>query len=126
AARAFVGKREGVTQEAQKQTIADFREKKFDVLVASSIGEEGLDIPAVDLVIFYEPIPNEIRNIQRRGRAGRVRAGDIVVLTTNDTKDMTYLFVSMQRERKMLYIINKLKEEMEERRIARASGQMRL
>ncbi|MEM4066000.1 MAG: helicase-related protein, partial [Candidatus Micrarchaeaceae archaeon] len=115
-----------VTQEAQKQTIADFREKKFDVLVASSIGEEGLDIPAVDLVIFYEPIPNEIRNIQRRGRAGRVRAGDIVVLTTNDTKDMTYLFVSMQRERKMLYIINKLKEEMEERRIARASGQMRL
>ncbi|MEM3255109.1 MAG: helicase-related protein [Candidatus Micrarchaeaceae archaeon] len=126
AARAFVGKKEGVTQEAQKQTISDFREKKFDVLVASSIGEEGLDIPSVDLVVFYEPIPNEIRNIQRRGRAGRVRAGDIVVLTTSETKDMVYLFVSMQRERKMLYIINRLKAEMEERRISRESGQKRL
>ncbi|MEM3416329.1 MAG: hypothetical protein QW719_03260, partial [Candidatus Micrarchaeaceae archaeon] len=84
------------------------------------------DIPSVDLVVFYEPIPNEIRNIQRRGRAGRVRAGDIVVLTTSETKDMVYLFVSMQRERKMLYIINRLKAEMEERRISRESGQKRL
>ena len=51
--------------------MQDFRCDKFNVLIASSICEEGLDIPAVDAVIFYEPIPSEIRSIQRRGRAAR-------------------------------------------------------
>jgi ERCC4-related helicase len=39
-------------------------------LVATSIAEEGIDISQVDLVVFYEPIPSEIRYIQRRGRTG--------------------------------------------------------
>jgi len=51
-ARAFVGKKEGVTNVHQAQAIQDFRENKFKVLVATSIGEEGLDIPSVDAVIF--------------------------------------------------------------------------
>ena len=46
-------------------------------LVATSIAEEGLDIPEVDLVVFYEPIPSEIRYIQRRGRTGRKTAGNV-------------------------------------------------
>ncbi|MGC8710744.1 MAG: DEAD/DEAH box helicase [Candidatus Micrarchaeia archaeon] len=105
----FVGKKEGVTQAQQKQVINDFEARKFDILVASSIGEEGLDIPSVDLVIFYEPIPNEIRNIQRRGRTGRFRAGDIFILVANGTKDEVYLMISRQREKKMLEIINSIK-----------------
>ncbi|MGC8587006.1 MAG: DEAD/DEAH box helicase [Candidatus Micrarchaeia archaeon] len=124
-ARAFVGKKEGVTQEQQKQTIADFREGKFDVLVASSIGEEGLDIPSVDLVVFYEPIPNEIRNIQRRGRTGRFRAGEIVILVAKDTKDQIYLYVSRQRERKMLAIISSINAKLEEK-LKAAAGQQGL
>ncbi len=105
----FVGKKEGVTQAQQKQVINDFEARKFDILVASSIGEEGLDIPSVDLVIFYEPVPNEIRNIQRRGRTGRFRAGDIFILVANGTKDEVYLMISRQREKKMLEIINSIK-----------------
>ncbi|MGC8629154.1 MAG: helicase-related protein [Candidatus Micrarchaeia archaeon] len=123
-AKAFVGKKEGVTQEQQKQVIEEFRQGAFNVLVASSIGEEGLDIPSVDVVVFYEPIPNEIRNIQRRGRTGRFRAGDVYVLVAGNTKDEVYFFVSRSRERKMLSILNIVNEKLEAR--YPAYGQKRL
>jgi ERCC4-related helicase len=108
----FVGKKEGVTQEGQKRTIAEFREGRFDVLVASSIGEEGLDIPNVDLVVFYEPIPNEIRNIQRKGRTGRFRAGDVYVLVATGTKDEVYLYVSDVREKRMLAALQSVNKDL--------------
>ncbi len=117
-ARPFVGKKEGITQAQQKETINEFREGKFNILVASSIGEEGLDIPSVDVVVFYEPIPNEIRNIQRRGRTGRFRAGEVYILVTRGTKDEVYFFVSRQREKKMLYIVNNIR-----RKLSQSSGQ---
>lgn len=112
-AKAFVGKKEGVTQEMQKGIIQDFRERKFNVLVASSIAEEGLDIPSVDVVMFYEPIPSEIRNIQRRGRTGRFRGGEIYILVANGTKDEVYMRVSSQREKKMLTIIKDINKSLE-------------
>ncbi len=112
-AREFVGKKEGVTQMQQQAAIKDFRENKFRVLVATSIGEEGLDIPGVDVVIFYEPIPNEIRNIQRKGRAGRMRAGSVVILVARGTKDETYLFISSLKEKRMRDIVIKIKERMD-------------
>jgi Fanconi anemia group M protein len=104
-AKQFVGKREGMTRKLQEQTIADFREGKFDVLVASSIGEEGLDIPAVDAVIFYEPVPSEIRSIQRRGRAARLKEGEIIVLMTKGTRDEYYYYASGNREKRMKSIL---------------------
>jgi ERCC4-related helicase len=119
-AMAFVGKKDGVTQEAQKQTIAEFRAGAFDVLVASSIGEEGLDIPSVDLVIFYEPIPNEIRNIQRKGRTGRFRAGDVYVLVTEGTKDEVYLYVSGVREKRMLAVLQAVNRDLARQAAIRA------
>jgi Fanconi anemia group M protein len=122
---AFVGKKEGVTQEKQKKVIEEFRARKFNVLVASSIGEEGLDIPSVDLVIFYEPIPNEIRNIQRKGRTARFRAGDVYVLVAQDTKDEIYLYISAAREKRMLYLINSINRELA-RQAAQRDGQTKL
>lgn len=112
-AKAFVGKKEGITQEMQKNIIADFRERRFNILVASSIGEEGLDIPSVDVVIFYEPIPSEIRNIQRRGRTGRLRSGEVYILVARDTKDSVYMRVSSQREKKMLSVIKSINQALE-------------
>jgi len=108
----FVGKREGVTQEEQKRTIEMFRNKEFNILVASSIGEEGLDIPSVDEVIFYEPIPSEIRFIQRKGRTGRVRAGKVTILLTKDTRDEIYYWTSRSRERKMRRIVHGMQREL--------------
>ena len=104
-ARMFVGKKDGVTKKMQEETIADFREGKFDVLVASSIGEEGLDIPAVDTVIFYEPVPSEIRSIQRRGRAARLKEGHVIVLMTKGTRDEFYYYAANNKEKKMKSIL---------------------
>ena len=110
-ARQFVGKREGMTRKIQEQTIADFREGKFDVLVASCIGEEGLDIPAVDAVIFYEPVPSEIRSIQRRGRAARLKEGEIIVLMTKGTRDEYYYYAANNKERKMKHILTGMQKK---------------
>ena len=107
-ARKFVGKKDGVTRKMQEETIAAFRSGEFDVLVASSIGEEGLDIPAVDTVIFYEPVPSEIRSIQRRGRAARLKEGNVIVLLTRGTRDEFYHHASINREKKMKSIIGSM------------------
>ncbi|MBI5046712.1 DEAD/DEAH box helicase [Candidatus Micrarchaeota archaeon] len=104
-AKRFVGKKEGVTRKMQEETVADFRDGKFEVMVSSSIGEEGLDIPKVDAVIFYEPIPSEIRSIQRRGRAARMQEGEVIVLMTKGTRDEYYHYASKNREKKMKTIL---------------------
>jgi Fanconi anemia group M protein len=109
----FVGKKEGVTQAEQQRIISDFRDGKFRVLVATSIAEEGLDIPSVDVVVFYEPIPSEIRNIQRRGRAGRMRFGEIAIMVAKGTKDEIYLMISRMREKKMRDIVARIKRQLE-------------
>ncbi len=107
----FVGKGKGVTQKDQKKTVEMFRSNEYNVLVATQIGEEGLDIPSVDCVVFYEPVPSEIRSIQRRGRTGRTRAGEVIVLITRGTRDETYHWVSKRKENKMKRIMNKIQTE---------------
>jgi len=110
-AKQFVGKKDGVTRKIQEQTIAEFREGKFDVLVASMIGEEGLDIPAVDSVIFYEPVPSEIRSIQRRGRAARLKEGEVIILMTKETRDEYFYYASKNREKKMKKILTGMQKK---------------
>ncbi|VVC04043.1 putative ATP-dependent RNA helicase [Candidatus Burarchaeum australiense] len=104
-ARQFLGKKEGITQKEQQQTIEAFRKGEFNVLVASSIGEEGLDIPSVDCVVFYEPVPSEIRSIQRRGRAGRAKAGKVIFLITKGTRDEVAYWVAKKKEKRMKRIV---------------------
>ena len=104
-AKIFVGQQKkgetGLSQKEQKQMLDDFRNGLFNVLVATSIGEEGLDIPRVDLVIFYEPIPSAIRNIQRRGRTGRQEKGRVIILMAKGTRDEAYRWVAHHKEKKM-------------------------
>jgi ERCC4-related helicase len=92
---------EGMKQNEQASVLESFKNGEFDVLVATSIAEEGLDIPEVDLVVFYEPIPSEIRYIQRKGRTGRKSAGMVTILAANDTVDVRHLYASNQRVEKM-------------------------
>jgi len=105
----FTGQRKGFTRKKQLEIIERFRNGEFNVLIASSVGEEGLDIPSVDYVIFYEPIPSEIRSIQRRGRTGRAKKGFVKVLIAKGTRDEAYLYSSKSKERKMRKIITGMK-----------------
>lgn len=96
----------GMKQEEQARMLEAFRRGEFSVLVATSIAEEGLDIPEVDLVIFYEPIPSEIRYIQRRGRTGRRSSGSVIILAAKDTIDERHLNASKRRIEKMNQILS--------------------
>ena len=91
----------GLTQKQQLERIESFRSGEGNVLIATSVGEEGLDIPTADLVIFYEPVASEIRTIQRRGRTGRQRDGDVVVLIAEDTRDEGARAAALRREQNM-------------------------
>ncbi len=105
-ARRFVGQgdrdgSDGMTQKQQQEVLDDFRAGEFEVLVSTSVAEEGLDVPEVDLVLFYEPVPTAIRSIQRKGRTGRQSEGRVVVLMAEDTRDEAYFWISRRREKKM-------------------------
>ena len=110
----FTGKSE-MKREEQIRVLNEFKEGKFNVLIATSIGEEGIDIPKVDLVIFYEPVPSEIRYIQRRGRTGRGDIGRVIILITKGTRDEIFAWASFFKERKMLKLVKELKKELSDK-----------
>ena len=91
----------GLTQKEQADIIKKFKEGTYNVLIATSVAEEGLDIPSTDLVVFYEPIPSEIRAIQRRGRTGRKMPGNVIILITKDTQDEAYYWAAQRKEKRM-------------------------
>jgi len=123
-AERFVGQatkdqEKGLSQKRQIAALNRFREGKFQVLVATSVGEEGLDIPSTDVVIFYEPVPSEIRSIQRKGRTGRHGTGRIIVLITRKTSDETYQIISRKREKTMTHEMRGF--EIAERRVVQTA-----
>jgi ERCC4-related helicase/ERCC4-type nuclease len=115
-AKLFVGQAKkndtGLTQKRQIEILDEFRNDLFNVLVATSVGEEGLDIPQVDIVIFYEPIPSEIRHIQRKGRTGRLEKGQVIILSTKDTRDEAYRWSAHHKEKRMHRNLESLKKRI--------------
>ncbi len=109
------GDDKGLRQREQVALIEKFKAGEFNVLVATSVAEEGLDIPATDLVIFYEPIPSEIRTIQRRGRTGRTRPGKVVILITRASRDEAYYWSSQGKEKRMRKELEILKSKLAEK-----------
>lgn len=74
----------GMTQKQQKEVIRKFKDGEYNVLVCTSIGEEGLDIGEVDLIICYDTTSSPIKNIQRMGRTGRKRDGHVILLFSSN------------------------------------------
>ena len=103
---------QGLNQKEQKQIIENFKDGKINVLCSTSIGEEGLDIPEVSAVIFYEPIPSAIRKIQRAGRTARLSPGKLKILVTEGTRDEINHYASAARERKMYKTISQIQNEI--------------
>jgi Fanconi anemia group M protein len=87
----------GLKQKKQIETVQKFRDGEFNVLVATRVGEEGLDISEVNQVIFYDNIPSSIRFIQRRGRTGRKDTGKLIVLIAKDTIDERYYWIGKRK-----------------------------
>ncbi|RMD57896.1 DEAD/DEAH box helicase [Candidatus Woesearchaeota archaeon] len=95
----------GLTQKQQSEMLDMFRDGLFNVLIATSVAEEGLDIPKVDVVAFYEPIASAIRHIQRRGRTGRQEKGRVVIFLTKGTREEAYSFAARNKERRMARVL---------------------
>ncbi|KAG8510446.1 Interferon-induced helicase C domain-containing protein 1 [Galemys pyrenaicus] len=58
-----------MTQNEQKEVISKFRTGKINLLIATTVAEEGLDIKECNIVIRYGLVTNEIAMVQARGRA---------------------------------------------------------
>ena len=106
--RVFVGQAnskgsEGMDQKTQLDVIQKFQSGIFNTLVATSIGEEGLDIGEVDLIVCYDASASPIRMLQRMGRTGRKRAGNIVVTLMKGKEENNFVkakdnYEKMQQE----------------------------
>ena len=118
----------GLTQKEQKNIIKSFKKGEFDVLISTSVAEEGIYIPAVDLVILYEPVPSEVRMIQRRGRTGRKRTGRVKVLITEGTRDEGYYWSSIRKEDRMRHqlIDPKVIEELNKTAVERMENEKKV
>jgi ERCC4-related helicase len=103
------GEEAGLDQGEQRQILQRFAERAFRVLVSTSVGEEGIDVPQVDLVVFFDAVPSEIRSIQRRGRTGRTVAGRVVLLVAKDTSDEGALRAALRREDQMKRLVGRYK-----------------
>lgn len=119
----------GLTQKQQVDIIKKFKDGEYNTLVATSVAEEGLDIPATDLVVFFEPVPSEIRSIQRKGRTGRKHAGRVVVLLAKGSKDEAYHWSSNYKERQMVKTMKNLDidlDALEKDKTDESDGQTKL
>ncbi|UZE93761.1 MAG: DEAD/DEAH box helicase family protein [Candidatus Pacearchaeota archaeon] len=116
--KVFIGqakrKTNGLTQIEQQAILREFKQGKINILVSTSIGEEGLDIPEVDLVIFYEPIPSAIRKIQRTGRTARLKPGKLIILMTKGTRDESYHWAAYHKEKKMYEALEDMRKDFED------------
>jgi ERCC4-related helicase len=121
-AQRFVGQSdregsEGMDQGTQTRALERFTKGDFKILVSSSIGEEGLHVPDVDLVIFYEAVPSEIRYIQRRGRTGRTTEGRVVILLAEGTVDESYYYSTLSKESRMKELVKEANAKPVRRRV---------
>ncbi|MBI4162644.1 MAG: DEAD/DEAH box helicase [Candidatus Aenigmarchaeota archaeon] len=101
----FIGqakkKGKGLSQKEQVQILNEFKMGFYNILCASQVAEEGLDIVETDAVIFYEPTPSAVRKIQRAGRTARTQVGRVIILLTKGTRDEAYHWASTRKEQRM-------------------------
>ena len=103
----------GLKQQEQIDVVQRFRDGITKVLVATRVGEEGLDISEVNLVIFYDNVPSSIRFVQRKGRTGRKNTGRLIVLIAKDTIDEVYYWIGKRKIKSADNMADKLTKHLE-------------
>ena len=69
----------GMTSSKQERILKRFREGEFNVLVATSVVEEGLDVRKCNLVVRFDGVDNYRQYVQSKGRA-RAEGSKFIVL----------------------------------------------
>ena len=112
----------GLKQKKQIETVQKFRDDMFRVLIATRVGEEGLDISEVNQVIFYDNVPSSIRFIQRRGRTGRKDTGKLVVLIAKNTIDEIYYWIGKRKMSSAKSMGEKMKQVLQKNNASEKTG----
>lgn len=105
----LMGQKEGITQKMQIENINKFELGEYNVLVGTSIGEEGLHIGEASIAIFYDSVSSEIRSIQRSGRVGRIKSGKIIFLMTENSRDEAFYWSAKRKEKSMKKTVQEIK-----------------
>ncbi|XP_022825021.1 Fanconi anemia group M protein [Spodoptera litura] len=88
-----------VSQKQQLRVMRSFREGQCNVLVATCVAEEGLDVGSVDLIICFDiSTKSPVRLVQRCGRTGRERGGEVFILVTEGREHQTLIECMRQRD----------------------------
>ncbi len=109
----LMGQKEGITQKMQLETLSRFEKGDYNILLATSIGEEGLSIGSLDLAIFYDHVASAIRRIQRAGRVARIKPGRVVYIVTKNTRDAAFFWKSQRDEKTMNQVLLRMKTDMQ-------------
>ncbi len=104
----------GFSQKKQVEVLEGFRNNEFNILVATQVGEEGLDIPECNLVIFYDCVPSVVPYIQRKGRTGRRAPGRVVIFVAKGTHDEFYHWSVMSKLKKMPKALKEIENDDQE------------
>ena len=112
----------GLKQKQQVETVQKFRDGKYQVLIATRVGEEGLDISEVSDVIFFDNVPSSIRFVQRKGRTGRKSAGNLTVLIAKGTIDEAYYWVGQKKMKSAQTMGERLTKDLQKQSEGLPSG----
>ncbi|XP_051022089.1 interferon-induced helicase C domain-containing protein 1 [Acomys russatus] len=96
-----------MTQNEQKEVISKFRTGEINLLIATTVAEEGLDIKECNIVIRYGLVTNEIAMVQARGRA-RADESTYVLVTSSGSGVTEREIVNDFREKMMYTAINRV------------------
>lgn len=91
---------QGMSQEEQRKILEEFISGNCNVLISTSVGEEGLDLPDMDIVLLYDATPSSVRHIQRKGRVGRIRPGKVIALLSRG-KEAGFFKLASRKEKEM-------------------------
>lgn len=78
--RAFLDITREIVKDTHTKTLEDFRGGGKNLIVSTSVGEEGIDLQACGSVIRFDPPQNVVAWAQSRGRARRKRSTFVMML----------------------------------------------
>ncbi|XP_052100748.1 interferon-induced helicase C domain-containing protein 1-like isoform X2 [Mytilus californianus] len=99
---------DGLSETEKKELLEDFRSHKIKLLVATSVGSEGIDVPECNIVMKYNYSGNEINIIQMRGRT-RKAGGQAIYIS--DQSVLRRDLVSMEKAAVMHRALDELKQK---------------
>ncbi|NXC10461.1 IFIH1 protein, partial [Orthonyx spaldingii] len=102
-----------MTQNEQREVIDKFRRGNVNLLIATTVAEEGLDIKQCNIVIRYGLVTNEIAMVQARGRA-RSDESTYAIVASSGSGAVEREDVNIFREKMMYKAIQRVQKMPQE------------